>query len=384
MNLKHYFRSTIIYSITTGTISLGAVAFANTDTPKLMRRALKNIQILVPYSLDSSKFSDSSNRDRIKNQLRLLVTNTEAISNHFKTNNSDSFFIGFSMAKDAKEAEISFSKGDYNQSKFILHHITDNCVSCHTKLKSKNSVKIGENLFSNIKNKNLSGSDLAHYRTVTRQFGKALEEYEQSFLNLKNNFNAMDFGRYLKIALRVKSDPERVQKLLKKLEKKRSADKRLLGHIRSWNSSIGKIISNKSLSNLSLENSRKLIEMASKAQSHYYDSRSIVYLITASTVLNSRLLKETKQNTISEIYMLLGEIEDRMPQEFWVSETEHFLEKSIRTSPKSIFAKRSLGILEDRFVFEFTGSSGTNIPNDVELTLKDLRALVSGSKKVNR
>lgn len=89
-------------------------------------------------------------------------------------------------------------------------------------------------------------------------------------------------------------------------------------------------------------------------------------------------------NEKSGLYLLLGKSERHISDSFWLSEMENYLEFAIRLAPKTQYAKQAYQILEDNYIFGYTGSSGTNLPDDVVALLTELRNLAGVPKSASK
>jgi hypothetical protein len=78
---------------------------------------------------------------------------------------------------------------------------------------------------------------------------------------------------------------------------------------------------------------------------------------------------------IAEAYYWVGVIESRVGRSYWLSETESYLEAAIRLAPGQPVAKKAYALLEDFVVGGYTGSSGENVPADVQTWLAELKRL---------
>ena len=76
------------------------------------------------------------------------------------------------------------------------------------------------------------------------------------------------------------------------------------------------------------------------------------------------------------MYYLLGVTEAYISHSAWISETEYFLETTIRQNPRSPFARKAFSFLEDYTLMTYSGTSGLNLPEDVREHLEELRTLV--------
>jgi hypothetical protein len=78
----------------------------------------------------------------------------------------------------------------------------------------------------------------------------------------------------------------------------------------------------------------------------------------------------------AEAYYWLGVTELRISRSLWLSPADAYLEASIRSAPESGWAADAYDLLELHTLFEYQGSAGLNVPQDVRLRLEALRALV--------
>jgi hypothetical protein len=75
-------------------------------------------------------------------------------------------------------------------------------------------------------------------------------------------------------------------------------------------------------------------------------------------------------------YYLLGLTESLIGRTTWLTQTDYYFEASVRAAPKSKTASKALDALEQQILMEYSGSGGTNIPDDIQANLDDLRNLV--------
>ena len=107
------------------------------------------------------------------------------------------------------------------------------------------------------------------------------------------------------------------------------------------------------------------------------DRSGLVGLIAASGILHRFVAKYPEpEPRVAEAYYLLGVIESRVGRSFWASQTEQFLEASIRTDPSGPFAADAFALLDELVTSGFTGSSGVHIPRDVSEHMDELQQLM--------
>jgi hypothetical protein len=127
-----------------------------------------------------------------------------------------------------------------------------------------------------------------------------------------------------------------------------------------------------------LDFARALIRKAKVEQSYPGSRDGLVELVAASGALQRYLAStEPTPAKASEAYYLLGVTEAYISRSHWVSETEFFLETSIRMDPKSPTARKAFALLDEYIRLGYSGSAGTHIPPDVRAKLNELHELIS-------
>ncbi len=72
-------------------------------------------------------------------------------------------------------------------------------------------------------------------------------------------------------------------------------------------------------------------------------------------------------------------VESHVGRAFWLSQTEHFLDAAIRLAPAGPFAEDASSVLEEFVLSGYTGSSGSDVPEEVGRRLAELRALIDAA-----
>ena len=190
-----------------------------------------------------------------------------------------------------------------------------------------------------------------------------------------------DLTEYLIVALRVKRDPVRAAKLLEKLEQRKETTPDLRRLIGPWRATLAR---EKSVVTQppSLATARRLVEAGKRARDYAYSRAGLVDDLLASSVLH-RLLEQPKLGTAerAEAYYLVGLTDSQVRSTPWLSDGSWYLEAAIRTQPHSATAQRAFEAYEDMTLLEWTGSAGTQVPDDVVMDLDRLRALAAPAER---
>ena len=152
-----------------------------------------------------------------------------------------------------------------------------------------------------------------------------------------------------------------------------------------WLKDLKQLASNPPVGANELVIGRSLIEKAQKRMQFRMDRAGLVEYITASRFLNKFITSKAQSVNstsddaeVAEAYYLLGITESMVGRSYWLSQMEFYLETAVRLAPKSAFAEKAYALLEEQTVLEFSGSAGTNVPEDVQQTLRELRKLIHG------
>ena len=111
------------------------------------------------------------------------------------------------------------------------------------------------------------------------------------------------------------------------------------------------------------------------------DARAgLVDYIAASSLLHRyRVEAPRSKSEQAEAYYLLGGAESRVGRTFWLSQTEFYLDTSIRLDPGGARAEAAFDLLEEFVISGYTGSAGSDVPTDVRERLLELRQRIDAS-----
>jgi hypothetical protein len=186
---------------------------------------------------------------------------------------------------------------------------------------------------------------------------------------------------YLKICLRVTEACDRAVATLDTFRRRPDVPPYLDGRLARWTDDLRELKKTRRSSRHDpLNSGRELIRDAQFRNAFPNDPQGMVRFVAASGCLH-RFLKSnpTDKEQLAETYYLLGVAESYLSPSYWQSETDYLLETAIRTAPRTVFARMAYDFLEEYTVSGYTGSSGVNIPAEVQSRLDELRALVEDS-----
>jgi len=349
-------------------------------TRSIMAKIFSSLTTVLPLSMNGKEFSDPKNRDKILAELRNMRDSTNALVDHTKSLDGSYEFIAKSMSRDIKDIYNWYDKGATSESRYLLQQVSENCISCHVKLPDPGHAPRMDHFFKEVAVSKLSPPEKARLQVALRQFDDALRTWEEMFKTWPKpgELFAMDtLPEYLKVVIRVKSDPKRALDTLDSLTKRTDLPKFMAREVDAWKNSLRNLAGEISKQGNELNRSKKIIQNARRSMEYPMDRTALVDFIVASGLLNRFMQsKVITADNKAEAYYLLGMTEALIGRTTWLSQTDYYLEASVRSAPKSKTALKALDALEQQILTEYSGSGGTNIPDEVETNLEELRSLV--------
>lgn len=350
------------------------------ETRSIMAQIFSSLTTVLPYSLDSAQFSDPKNRDKILGELRKMRDSTSALVDHTKRYEGSYGFIAKSMSRDIKDIYTWYDKGATSESRYLLHQVSENCVSCHMKLPDPGHAPRMDHFFKDVSITKLPAPEKARLQVALRQFDEALATWEEMFKTWPkpSELFAMDaLPEYLKVAIRVKNEPKRAQVTLEGLAKRSDLPKFMAREVDAWTVSLKKLSGEMAKKGNELGRAEKIVQSARRTMEYPMDRTGLVDYIVASGLLNRFMQeKSIKLDQKAEAYYLLGITESLIGRSTWLTQTDYYFEAAVRAAPKSKFALKAFDALEQQILMEYSGSGGTHIPDDVQANLEELRGLV--------
>jgi hypothetical protein len=348
-----------------------------------MRDIFQALTAVFPLSLNVEQFQDPAQRTHILAALRALAHHAGGLTTHGQGVPRYLDFLRSALANDAQQALHRYEHGQYQAAQFALHHLTEHCFACHSKLPHARRFALGQQFLEEIPLASLPLKERARLAVATRQFQTALEIYETLFQSpaiAAGEIGLMGaFEDYLKIVLRVENDFMRAFLTLETFRQRPDVPAYLTEYTESWVEAL-KELQAVEAPDEALPYARMLIREGQGRNRFPSDRLGLVHFVLASSLLHRYVDTSSVQGLpLAEAYYLLGVAESYISRSLWVSETAFFLETAIRLAPKSVHARKAYAFLEQYVLVGYTGSSGLHLPDDVRAHLAELRRLLDGS-----
>jgi len=353
------------------------------DTKSVMAEIVEALRVILPLSLDGERFSDPANRAAVDAALESLARNASSLESHASRAELGFAHLSESLARDSLEIRNRFTAGRVDEAQFLLQHLTETCVACHSRLPDDREHPLGRRLTEESAIAALPREERVQFEVATRQFDRALATYESLFADPNASIAELDLSgdleSYLELCLRVQGDPDHAIASLERLAARKDLPSRLQPNIAAWIEALRSLEAVPESN--AIEQARQLIKPTLESP-RGSNSAELVRLIAASGLLH-RYVASTLDlpQRVGEAYYLLGVIESRVGRSFWASQTEFFLETAIRMGPKQPYADPAFALLEEFLISGYTGSAGTQVPPDVVERLRELDELMKRARK---
>lgn len=349
-------------------------------TRATMRGIFNAITTAYQYSLDPDMFENPVHHDEIQTALNTLAENTGKLEGHGGGLDVSFDYMRRSLANDAREAAYRFEKGNYIGSRFTLQMMTENCVTCHTKLPAAREFDLGARFVEKIDLKRLPPVARVNLEITTRQFETARSTWEEVFADPKMTPETLDlygaFASYLRINIGALDDIKRPIATFKKFNERDDMPASLKDLVSTWIQSLDDL-SLDAAQGTELARARTLIGDARNDREFKRDRVGLVNYIAAASLLHRFLSMAPGDDVeVSEAFFLLAVAESKVSRSYWVSESEYLLARSIRRAPKSAVAKEAYDFLEAYTLSAHHVKLARQAPPEVAASLEELHNLI--------
>ncbi len=357
-------------------------------TREAMLQVFEAVRVLLPLSLDAERFRDPANREEIERRLGVLTGASEVLEGHARGRDRTFQYLSRSLARDVQEIRHRFQLGRDEEARFFILEATRNCVACHSRLPSDRDFPFAARLLEEVTLDKLSHHERSQLFVATRQFGKALDSWEQLFATDTVSAAQLDVGGYLNdylaIAIRVQGDYGRARRAIAVVSARPDVPDYLRPKLDLWASDLARF--EKAPPDWkSLSAARTLAERPSSGEDVEDDALTATITDLVASGMLLRFVDEAhadpkRSGELAEAYYWLGKVESRSADSFWVPQAPFHLELAIRLDPAGKHAEDALALYEEQLAFGYGGIESEILPVDLWATLNELRTLVAEAR----
>ncbi|MGI9431558.1 MAG: hypothetical protein ACR2PQ_05055 [Myxococcota bacterium] len=361
----------------------------DTATRATMGDIVAELRVLLPLTASDERFAAPEHHEAVSSSLRALAAAGARLDRHGSQGDAAFGVFGHALAEDTSDALARWEAGRPGEARFLVEGLTEDCVGCHSRLAGPSSPELGPLLLEEVDRSTLAGQEWAQLLVATRQFDAALEAYEEILSAPEGPVTRLDLESvlvdYLVVCVRVSRDLGRARETIDRVAQRADIPRYLGVMLGSWSASLEEIEARGSTGN-GLEQARVLLSATYVAG---VDSAGMLRIgrerliedLVASGDLYEFVASHPDATPLemAEAYHWLGATELRIARSLWLSPADAYLDASIRAAPASEWAAASFDLLELHTMFEYEGSAGLHVPEDVREHLEELRALLESS-----
>lgn len=363
-------------------ISLSSIVFAG---PVLqMNRAFEALLELVPYLADESEFKEKKNQNFVEQKVQDL-RKAFADAKHATLLKEDLFAPSYQTVTESLDESLkSFRTGDKGYAHWRLREITAQCMDCHTRLPPSYASSFQNGQLTIDRSKVGDVYNLGITQMVVRRYVDAKESFTRSIQDrlIKKDITNIDlpFKQIVLIESKVLKQPENLIAFLETYQKNKMIPGELKSRIVVWIKDLQNWKDDSQVkSGLHTEKDvRAFLDKKLKPLSveMLYDGSHDVDLLISSGLLSNYFFENPKSTLAPELSFWLGWIETYLKRENFFGSGELFLKQCVRRYPEHPMARLCLDTYKEFIEYQFTGSSGTNLPKDIKDEISQLESLV--------
>ncbi len=349
-----------------------------------MNNAFTALVDLIPYMSSPTEFTEKKNEAIIQQNLDKLQSTFKLVK-HESLLKQDIFAPSYKLINEyLVGSSQSFKKGKKTYTQWRLREITTLCIDCHTRIPASHSPSFNSSHFTIETTMLVKKYDIGIAQLIVRRYSDARKNFIQ---NIDNQIKSKDetdilnsFKQVLLIDLKVNHDSQQAKSFLLSYINNKNLSSLSKTILKEWLSGLSdQFIKRISITGIKdqtdLNNFIKTIMQPLENEATYNNSHDLKLLL-ASGLLSNYLFENNSSPKSTEVNYWIGWIEKRLKRENFFSSGDLFLKQCIRRYPKDPFAKKCLKEYEESVEFDFSGSSGAHIPEEIILEIEELKKLI--------
>lgn len=354
-----------------------------------MNKAFNALSDLIPFITDAHKFGQKKDEVFIENKIKDLQTAFNS-AKHNALLKEDLFAPSYKLINDnISESLIAFKQGKKDYAHWRLKEITSLCLDCHTRMPPGHSssfqdgeLKIDQSKFEDIYNLGIAQLIVRRYVDAKNSFTRSIQD---KIIKKSTDDIILPFKQLLLIDTKVLKNPANLEAELTLYTKNKNIPEDVKTTLTSWIGRLKKWKEDKILST-GLQSEKSVVSFINtklqplKKESSY-ESGWDVDLLFASGLLSNYLFENPTSTSAPEIGYWIGWAEKYLKREKFFGSGNLFLKQCIKRYPGHAIAKECLSEYQESVNFDFSGSSGTHIPDDVKRELDGLSDLIKKNAK---
>jgi hypothetical protein len=336
---------------------------------------------LLPDVISQQRFQDPKNAKSILENAKKLASLSHEMPDKEKAPDADpSIALISGMFRDeVNRALRTLQTGNKAYARNVLRTIPNFCIACHTRSGSEADLS---SLKTQAPATLVGHLEKAEFYTATRQFDRALSEYETVLADPKApKARQLEWERSVRhaiaTAVRVKQDPDKALSIVDRVAALPDVPLFMKENAVQWQKTLNewKAERSKKISTTEglLAEAKNLISKAYAVQKYPADHSADIYYLRASAEAHELMRQNPSGTTLADgLYILGVSYEALQDLELW-NLHDLYYEACIRKFPHTESAKNCYQRYEQSVYAGYTGSAGVSLPDDVARELGELK-----------
>jgi CII-binding regulator of phage lambda lysogenization HflD len=379
-----------IYSILVFLVfSLTSSFAAKAESAKSLNETMVSIgytmEGLFPILFDKQE-ADKKQQQQLTDSVEKLIVLFDRSKPHINAK-SPTYRISFDVIKTQLTHARSANKyKNFNYTKSILKDITSVCASCHTQ-----DTKI-RTLFPNIK-RDAFGSDYeyAEFSYMTRNYKTAVE-YLTKFLDANTEVDEAELLSIMKqmitIYIQIYYQPDDAIALLNRLNKYKHHTKFSKKTLEEWLAGIAELKKDKdslktikNIDQLNIEVHKILGELSEPGSAQFPNKRERIARLWLRGALYHYLNSRPPREEVPIILYWLAIVDRSINFSVYYSLSDMYLKECVLKYTSHPYAQKCFDEYKENIILSYSGSRGTDIPEDIQNELNALQLRINGVPK---
>lgn len=368
----------------TGLLLILALSTAAIAGPVLqMNKVFNALSDLVPFISNKNAFMEKKNEKVITDKISEMQKAFK-LARHDTLLKEDLFAPSYKLVNESIQGSLeAFKNGKKDYAHWRLKEVTSICLDCHTRLPISYSSSFQNGELRIDPKKYEHPYNLGVAQMIVRRYVDAKTSFtndiERRLLKKEVSEIHLPLKELLAIDVKVLKNPGNLILPMEEYLKRKDLPDEMKSRITEWLPRL-KVWSGKAV--LKKEpSSDKELEAFIKTEVAPLKQRNIdrsldVDLLAVSGILSNYSFLHTNTKLAPEISYWLGWSEKLLKRENFFGSGDLFLKQCIRRYPKNPIAKKCFEEYKESVEFDFSGSSGTDIPEDVKAELEELKAKI--------
>lgn len=344
--------------------------------PEQMQQLTQHLSEMLPALTDPKAPTDKDRKKLFESQIIALKKIAHNMNENTVVPDSDPSLklVGKRFEDNLKLTLDSFETGHTEFARSTFKNALAQCVQCHTRTNVGPALAQPQFITSLQK---VAVVERVQFLVASRYFDDAMKEISSAVKNEKD-LSVANWEKLVQMGLiinvRYRNDVKQSQSFIQILAQNKHTPPFIKNQLPFWQQSI-KEWSRKATPPVSLITAKEMVQRAHSSQKASRGEGGTIEYLRAASLLHQFLTNPQNPHTKAEALMQLGSIYENVGEIGAWSMNEDYYELCIRTSPHTDIAKKCFEKFKASTVSGFSGTSGVNIPEDVQKRMVELQTI---------